>query len=81
MLEILHSKKPCRTIHIISLSRKKKLTFFGKLTQEEEPLIILLNSSKICFLEWLLLIQRKDQKSKKLLGINGLKVQFALTAK
>lgn len=55
--------------------------YFGKLTQEEEPLTIFHNNSKIYLQEWLLLIHKKDQRYKKLHLINGLKVQFVHMAK
>jgi hypothetical protein len=69
--EIHHFKRQCQTILIISLLNKKKLMSFGKLTQEEEPLIILVINLKTCLQEWLHIILKKDQKYKKLQVING----------
>jgi len=81
MLETHLLKKQCPTILTINLSNKRKVTFFGKHTQEEEPLIIFLMSLRIYSLEWLPLTHKRDQKFRKLLLINGSREQFALTDK
>lgn len=47
------------------------MILFGKLTQEEDQLIISANNLKIYFQEWFLSILRKDQRLNKLLRTHG----------
>lgn len=63
------------------LLKDKKLILFGKLTQEEDQLTILVNNLKTFSAKWLLTILLKDQKFKKSLHILGLRVQYVLTVK
>ncbi len=80
-LETHLSKKLSQTILITNFWRIKNMILFGKHILEEDQLISLLNSSRICSAEWWPSIHQTDQKSNKLLFILGLKEQFALIAK
>lgn len=47
------------------------MILFGKLTQEEDQLIILVNNLRIYFQEWFLSILLKDQRLNRLLLTHG----------
>lgn len=81
MLEIHLLKRPYQTILITNFWKIKNLILFGKPTQEEDQLTILVNNLKTFSAEWLLTILLKDQKFKKSLHILGLRVQYVLTVK
>lgn len=81
MLETHLSKKPSQATLITSFWRIKSLILSGRLTQEEDLLIISVNNLKTFSVKWLPIIPMKDQKFNKLLHIHGSRVQFVLTAK
>jgi hypothetical protein len=81
MLVIPHLRKQLLTIHITNLLNKKTMLLFGKHTQEEDHLIILVRVSKICLFEWQHSISMKDQLFNKFLSMHGSLGTYALKMK